>query len=479
MRIRFLAALVMILSYNSGFSQALCRIDIRFVGYDSSRDKGFVDVVIPDLLDPYRQQLAISEGGEFSSTLNILETREIQIEYDEKDFSFIVMPGDDVRLSIDLPDFLLTGKLLNVKISGKLASTNNLILTHSKQIKEWIQLSGNAFAADKSIGPLNYKTKRINEMSDQLELLNRLIAGNKIKDPVFISWAKSKIRHAAAIDLSLFPFMGRMSRDLSDRSEYFSYISLIDPNEKQTVWVESYFKYLETLVTTFQIVANTSDAYKEQRKTIEKQPSGHFDIIYSVFNRLPEGHGKELMIARLFQTIKKVPSPYWDSLAGKVDPTLIQLVKRDELSESKPIMELINSYGISEKEKKELLKIYSGASGKIIYHDFLVLGCPPCLRELSEYKVLMDKAGNDVEFIFFGYKMSNAELSDLIGKYHLTGYQFVLSKNQFAFFERYFKVRSFPHHQIIDKKGIIVAGQAPGPSSMNLDYILKKFDSLR
>jgi hypothetical protein len=51
--------------------------------------------------------------------------------------------------------------------------------------------------------------------------------------------------------------------------------------------------------------------------------------------------------------------------------------------------------------------------------------------------------------------MENEEWKKTIEKFKLKGSHYLLSKNQLAFFEKYFKVKSFPHHQLIKSDGKI------------------------
>ncbi len=200
MRMRYLLVLVLSLLFNCGICQTATEINVRFNGFDKLKDKGFVEVFVPDVVDPFRQQLVINQNGEFISNLNITETREVLINYDDRRITLIVTPGDRITLSLSLPALLKARTITNFKISGTNSVTNNLILSKGNLINDWIQSSSNAYAAPKTMDGMAYKEKRINEMNDQLKSLDKLLGDNKITDVMFISWAKSKIRNASAID---------------------------------------------------------------------------------------------------------------------------------------------------------------------------------------------------------------------------------------------------------------------------------------
>jgi len=306
-------------------------------------------------------------------------------------------------------------------------------------------------------------------------LLDDLIHGNKVREPGFVDWAQSKIRYAAGADLCLFPFIGRINKELSDKSEYFDFLSKINPNETQKVFYDSYFKFLELLCSSFTILANTSNEYRDQREKLKNKSVTNFQITWSIISRLPEGPGKEYLFAKLFQSEKdRIPPHYLDSLPGKVNPALINALLKTEGSETRTITELIKSYQIDEAEKQGLLDIYKEAEGRVIYHDFLIRGCGSCLLELPRYNSLIEKAGEDVVFVFIGAVMKQAELEKILNKDQVKGRHYVISKNQLAFYERYFGLRAFPHHHVVNKEGMIVKGQAPEPGNWSIDQIINK-----
>jgi len=477
---KLLPCLLFLLLFSNVNGQTFSEIKVRFTGFDPSVHKGFVDFYIPDAIAPFRQQVVINQNGEFYGSLNIKETREVIIQYDDHNLSIILSPGDQIALTLSLPDYLSKGEFSNFNITGYYAVSNKLIIYNEKRVTDWILSSTTAFRAPKTMDVLVYKAKRINEMNDQLQLLDNLMKDNKIEDTVFLAWARSDIRYATAIDLSLFPFMARFNPGMSDQNAYFDYTLIISPNEKQPIGFKSYFSYIETLCTTLQIIANTSDYYAVRRNKLNNKPVQYFPIQYSVFSGLPDGRGKEWLLARLFQTQREsIPAPYWDSLSTQIDPHLVQIIKEKKNTRSIPISELIASYPITDKDKQALFEIYSDAKGKVIYHDFVCEGCPACLAELPAYNELIERAGKEVQFVFLGVNMTPAKLSKMLDKYQLPCKQYVLSKNQFAFYEKYFNIRSFPHHHLVDKGGMIIGEKTFGLSQYSIEDILKKLEKIK
>lgn len=64
-----LPALVFYLPFTAAIGQSGSEIKVRFSGFDKSEDKAFVEILIPDVVDPYRQQYLIKQSGEINSIL--------------------------------------------------------------------------------------------------------------------------------------------------------------------------------------------------------------------------------------------------------------------------------------------------------------------------------------------------------------------------------------------------------------------------
>jgi thiol-disulfide isomerase/thioredoxin len=182
-------------------------------------------------------------------------------------------------------------------------------------------------------------------------------------------------------------------------------------------------------------------------------------------------------MAYLYRKNNKVPELYQDSLASFVNDKLLKQVKSLEKNETLDIVTLIKNYDIPDNEKTELLALYNNAKGKVIYHDFWFTNCAPCMKELPNYNDLIATTNEqDVEFIFYGAYMKNEEWKKTIDKFKLKGKHHLLTKNQLAFFEKYFGVHGFPHHQIIKSNGQIGDKVRFGAYPNNFDDINKLID---
>ena len=181
---------------------------------------------------------------------------------------------------------------------------------------------------------------------------------------------------------------------------------------------------------------------------------------------------KGLLMAYAFRKYKTIAGKYQDSVKYIVGDTLLAQLNVEDKQDSSSIIALIERYDISKKEKDELLEMYRETEGKVIFHDFWFTNCGPCMKELPNYNVLIASVDQDVVFVFYGVYMQDSEWKEARERLDSKGRHHLLTKNQLAFFEKYFKLNGFPHHQLINTKGQIIGERIPGVYPANFDYIM-------
>lgn len=436
----------------------LTEINLNFKDYKPNEHKSFIDLKIENDINPIEQQLKISDSGTVVYNFINDKKRELVFNYENREFSLIISPNEklNVELTIEkLLDWKSKFKGFNVT-SGVNRETNNLILANTSYLDSLIKQAPGGFSNDGNSIDIDYKNKRIAEMQKQLEEFESFIVSNNIEDKTFIDWSKAQIRYRAADDLSFYPFTAGMNKEIDDKNEYFNYINEVNPNNNDELTYQSYLKYLETLSTSYKIMSNISDKYSSQREKLKKDSLTNFPIVFNMIKKRPKNNERELIMAFAYRKNKRVPQKYQDSLKHFVSVKLLSQVKSMEKNEALDIVSLIENYDIPENEKTELLKIYDNAKGKVIFHDFWFTNCAPCMKELPNYNDLISTTNDkNVEFIFYGVYMENEEWKKTRDKFKLKGKHHLLTKNQLAFFEKYFGVHGFPHHQIIKSNGKI------------------------
>jgi thiol-disulfide isomerase/thioredoxin len=433
-------------------------VNLNFNDYEPSEHKSFIDLKIENGINPIEQQLKISDNGTVSYIFINDKKRELVFNYENREFSLIISPNEELNAELNIAELTDWQSKFNgfKTTSGENRVTNNLILANTSYLDSLIKQAPDGFSNDGKSVDIDYKNKRVSEMQEQLKEFDLFIKKKNIKDKTFIDWSKSQIRYRAGNDLSLYPFFGTLNRKIDDENDYFNFIQEVNLNQNDELTYQSYLNYLKTLSTDYKIMSNVADKYSSEREQLKKDSLTNFPIAFNMLKKRPKNDERELLMAYLFRKNNKVPETYQDSLASFVSDELISQVKSLEKNEKLDIVTLIKNYDIPDNEKTELLALYDNAKGKVIYHDFWFTNCAPCMKELPNYNSLIETNNKDkVEFIFYGVYMDNEEWEETIDKLKLKGKHHLLTKNQLAFFEKYFKVHGFPHHQIIKSNGTI------------------------
>ncbi|MDG1314930.1 MAG: TlpA disulfide reductase family protein [Flavobacteriaceae bacterium] len=454
-------------------------VNLNFNDYKPSEHKSFIDLKIENGINPIEQQLKISDSGKVSYNFINEKKRELVFNYENREFSLIVSPNEKINAELTIAELTdWESKFKNFKItSGQNITTNNLILSNSSYLDSLIKQAPDGFSNDGKSVDIEYKNKRVSEMQEQLKAFDLFVKQNEIADKTFIDWSKSQIRYRAGNDLSLYPFFGTLNRKIDDEKDYFNFIQEVNPNENDELTYQSHLKYLKTLSTSYKIMSNVSDKYSSEREQLKKDSLTNFPIAFNMVKKLPKNEEREFLMAYLYRKNNRVPKTYQDSLASFVNDKLLSQVKSLEKNETLDIVTLIKNYDIPNNEKKELLALYDNAKGKVIYHDFWFTNCAPCMKELPNYNDLIATTNEqDVEFIFYGAYMKNEEWKKTIDKFKLKGKHHLLTKNQLAFFEKYFGVHGFPHHQIVKSNGQIGEKVRYGAYPSNFEEINNLID---
>ncbi|WP_396596288.1 TlpA family protein disulfide reductase [Dokdonia sp. R86516] len=454
-------------------------VNLNFRDYDPSEHKSFIDLKIENGINPIEQQLKISDSGTVSYNFINEKKRELVFNYENREFSLIVSPNEELNAELTIAELTdWQSKFNGFKItSGVNEVTNNLILAHISYIDSLITQAPDGFSNDGKSVDMDYKNKRVSEMQEQLATFDSFVKEKNINDKTFIDWSTSQIRYRAGNDLSLYPFYGTFNKEIDDENDYFNFIQEINPNMNDELTYQSYLNYLKTLSTDYRIMSNIADKYSDKREQLKNDSLSNFPIAFNMLKKRPKNDERELLMAYLYRKNNKVPETYKDSLASYVNDDLLNQVKSLEKNEKLDIITLIKNYDITESEKMELLSLYNNAKGKVIYHDFWFKNCAPCMQELPNFNDLMATTNEqEVEFIFYGVYMENEEWEKTIDEFKLKGQHHLLTKNQLAFFEKYFGVHGFPHHQIIKSNGQIGDKVRFGAYPSNFDEINKLID---
>lgn len=444
---------------------------IQLNGYNPSIHKNFLEITSGSYLSRSKKQYFIPPDGRVEFTLIIPQPQEIELSYEQSLIQMIVSPKDTLVLEINIRELLVNNGPLKGRIIGNYAKTNDLILKHYYRVNHWIDSSDNAFLADKHLKENEYKNLRLLQMKEQMDSLHLFLRDFHINDSLFLDWAETKIFNAAGIDLCIFPFIGRINRDLDEENDYFDFLSKIHLQNSTAIQFISNLDYFKTLSSSFQIIGNISFKYKRLRDNSQNDA-----IVLDLFEKLRSEAGEQAATVYLTQVQNDISKPIRDSLFGYLGIHEIKEILPDNKPDSRSVSDLLDEYPLSSAEKQELKELFQSSHGKTVFHDFWFSSCGPCMAEFPHYNELISKAGDDVEFVFWGVYMDESTWRKTIDKFKLDGRHILLNKNQLAFFENYFNVDGFPHHQIVDKNGTILKNRIPQVNPHTIPEILSIFE---
>lgn len=121
----------------------------------------------------------------------------------------------------------------------------------------------------------------------------------------------------------------------------------------------------------------------------------------------------------------------------------------------------------------------SDFKGKVVYIDFWATWCGPCVAEIPHSKKLKEKfTGND-SIVFMYVSVDNEDNVDgwkaFIKKKGMTGVQLISRDGgqEERVGERY-DIQFIPRFVLIDKNGRVAYGQAPAPSDVTSEQLIKQ-----
>jgi thiol-disulfide isomerase/thioredoxin len=114
--------------------------------------------------------------------------------------------------------------------------------------------------------------------------------------------------------------------------------------------------------------------------------------------------------------------------------------------------------------------------GKVLYLDFWASWCSPCMISLPLTKRIQEKYLNSpFEVIYVNVQDNIGSFETTAKRLDLTGELIYLNKEESSEILDYLKAKGIPHYVLIDKDGVMVESEAPGPET---GAIIEKIDHL-
>src|SRR5690606_21133961 len=363
-------------------------INLKFKDFNPIEHKGFIDLIIENGINPIVQQLKISDSGTVIYNFINPEKIELIFQYENKEFSLIASPNENLSAELMLMELLNGPRFKTFNVVGENELTNNLILSNTFYLDSLINQSTRFNTKYREEQDVDYRKKRISEMKCQLRELEQLNSKQNNNDITFLNWGEAKIKYAAGYDLSIYPFFQNINKSIGDEDNYFDFINEISPSNDYEITHQSYLKYLSALSNAYGIMSILSDKYTEDREVLKKDSLSNFPIQLSMIKKRRPNRERELLMAYAFKENPMVPNNYLDSLSSYVNEELMAQVNFQKIDETETIIALLKEYDISEHEKNELVELYKGTLGKVVFHTFWFTVCSNFVNEVPHIKDL-------------------------------------------------------------------------------------------
>lgn len=325
---------------------------------------------------------------------------------------------------------------------------------------------------------LMFKNNQLNELQNSLELFNK--SENTCNE--FRKWSQNYIKydnwtsimvyrwdHALAINEDLGSYVTKIP------SEYFDFLNKFENRRGDELNVSTYLNFLnEYAIYIDQMVPLDSQKVYLASMSDEFEKGARFFLRY--YNQVEKGFLKDVLISKFYY--KLFDAKYYAQLKNIFDINLIadkelhdriqqkydhekSLYETPQFSEGTKLNELKN-------ENDFLNALIKNYPNKVIYIDFWAPWCNPCMSEMP-YSAKMKNHFQDknVAFIYLGCQCKESAWKTTIAEHKIYGEHYLLSDKQYAQLSEIFKITGIPHYALIDKKGKIVNGNAPRPSSDN------------
>ena len=142
-------------------------------------------------------------------------------------------------------------------------------------------------------------------------------------------------------------------------------------------------------------------------------------------------------------------------------------------------MEKLRDYTLSATSKINYVPVSSNDSvfnrivekyrGKVVYIDLWATWCVPCMAAMPASKALFNEyKDKDVVFLFLAVRSREDVWKSVIANTGIPGEHFLLKEPQIKALNAKFRISSFPHYLLVDKKGYVKDDNALHPDDKSL-----------
>ena len=191
--------------------------------------------------------------------------------------------------------------------------------------------------------------------------------------------------------------------------------------------------------------------------------------VYGVIKHTPDPLLRQMVLTELItqqfnSTVIRVFEKYEDLLKSTItEPFLIEpLLKhytqiKEQLENPKVASDAMLKTLSNSSAQHIMDSIVFSNKDKVIYLDCWATWCGPCLEEMPNSKILMEKMGDkDVAFVFLCLDSEEKAWKATLAKLQLPGQHYLLTRKQSSDIQKTFEIGAIPYYALINKEGTIL-----------------------
>jgi len=415
-----------------------------------------------------KESFQVSPDGSFDVAVYQSFAGDVSVSYRTAFASVFARPGSHIQIEIQngAAEARKQGKDVFLA-KGELSDVNNLIFEFRSEFRdhEFVQPVD---LGNKEQGDSAFAVNRRLKLAEELAFLEAFMSNRKIQNIEFENWQKNQLVYTAGKEILMFPFLGKMNKTISEH-QLQQLIGSISINNASALHNSDYYNFLNTLVTSHQIIVNINPAYEEQKK---KNGNNAIPVNLAQFDKLSSGITREIIYLDLYlshfghASRKGIVGSFSEKFESTIaDPYLKSELNKlaDSMGEGfKPyhIISRIRALKANAELKTRLISTFEKAAGSNVFIDFWGDWCGPCMIEMPAYPELIRKfEGKPIKFIFFSVQTRDKSVERIKEKYQIKADFINLNNDEVAMMNNVFEFHAYPAHFVVDSQGYAVANQ--------------------
>lgn len=402
----------------------------------------------------------IDDSGLFRIEFFPKTKREVQL-YPIEDI-LVIQPGDSLHIIKDFND------IGNTSFEGDRAELN-------RQISQFRGKYLGRYPTDYKQTYLDFKDNCGKEKNGNYQRLIEFQGENTCTDE-FNNWAIKQIELDYSKAMFNYPLQhfGRTKNELTDSSQYFSFIEALEDKIDNSILMSDYFK------TAGQYVNYQIMKHKEYQQKIANKDTIVGLVIEDLFSSTKNNYLAQFSLRTFLNISLKSNKTDWiDNYSKQINSKINDPFLRSNLQEHYDKIQefnnnpkkfsdaLLNSnnnielnQGISlqpNSDKNTVKELIDSHPGKVIYIDFWATWCPPCLHYMQYSKKLMtDFKNKEVAFVFICINSKEELWREKLNELKMDGQHLFCDWEATRSIRQRFGFSGIPYYMLINKEGTIV-----------------------